>query len=258
MRHERTWKDVIADALRELGGEAHLSKITAIAKKDPKAETNTRIEEKVRQVVRAYKMFETVSEGSGVYRLVSDEMAKPLDEAKTTSGITDEIQGKLLFIGKANAFETFAPSDDCVKRKFAGHPLEHFVTVRDISENTRFRKTELETVSRIDVLWLVEEGEDLLPRYAFEIENSTKVVTGLNRLSVIPSWFRTRLVIVGKDESQKKRFDKHLNNPAFKSRSDHFRFKYFDEVRTLFNYSEAYDKARIANEKAMRAAGFYE
>jgi len=257
MSQSRTWKDVVADALAQLGGEAHLSKIIAIAKEDPKAAGNKHVVEKVRQVVRAFKIFETVKEGSGVYRLASDAAFKALTKPKTTSAITDEIQGKLLFIGKANDFETFAPSDDCSKRVFDGKPLGHLVTVRDISESTRFKKNELPHVTRIDVLWLSEEGDGLVPRYAFEIENSTKVMTGINRMSVIPLWFQTRLFIIGKDESQKKRFDKHINTPAYRSQAGRFAFKYFDEIRELFEYSKAYDSARSANDAAMKSAGLY-
>ena len=72
MKQERTWKDVVVDALQHYGGEAHLKEITAFAMRDPKAENNTKVREKVRQVVRAYSIFETLEEGSGRYRLISE------------------------------------------------------------------------------------------------------------------------------------------------------------------------------------------
>ncbi|HEU4596030.1 MAG TPA: hypothetical protein VFS10_12890, partial [Pyrinomonadaceae bacterium] len=252
------WKDVVSDALQELGGEASLKEITAIAQQDPKAQHNTKVREKIRQVVRSYKIFQTVEEGSGIYRLVSEGPTVKLDPKATTKSVTDEIQGKLLYIGRVNNYETFAPADDRVKRNFAGQRLENFVSVRDFSEHPRLKKDEIKIIERIDVLWLAEMEGDLLPRFAFEIENATKVLTGLNRLNVIPGWFPTRLFIIGEDESQRKRYDNHLNGPTFKTRAERFQFRYFDEVRELFNTSKAYDEARVINAAAMKAAGLSE
>jgi hypothetical protein len=258
LKQDRTWKDVVVDALRELGGEGNLKEIAAIAKRDPKAATNTKVREKVRQIVRQYRIFETDEEGSGIYRLASGASLKDLNKAATTKSVTDEIQGKLLYIGRTNNYETFAPADDCTKRKFAGRQLSHFVSVRDIFGIPRFKENELKTMARIDVLWLSEIEGDLLPRFAFEIENSTKVLTGLTRMSIIPRWFQTKLVIAGKDESQRRLYEDYLNRPTFKARADNFRFLLFDEVRNLFGYSEVFDKARAANETAMKAAGLSE
>jgi len=258
MKQDRTWKDVVVEALQKLGGEASLKDITAIAQQDPKAKFNTKVREKVRQVVRAYKIFEAVEEGSGVYRLNSEVLTTSLNQQAKTKDVTDEIQGKLLYIGRVNNYETFAPADDRAKRNFAGHKLEHFVSVRDLAAHPRFKEDEIKTIARIDVLWLAEIEGDLLPRFAFEIENSTKVLTGLNRLNTIPSWFPTRLFIVGQDARQKKRFDDYLGGSTFKARADRFRFKYFEEVRELFGISEAFDAARIANDVAMKAAGLHD
>ena len=255
MKQDRTWKDVVVEALQRLGGEASLKDIAAIAQQDPKARDNSKVREKVRQVVRSYKMFETAVERSGIYRLVPD-VPTSLDERASTKSITDEIQGKLLFIGRANNYETFAPADDRVKRQFAGHKLEDFVSIRDFAAYPRFKAEEIKVIGRIDVLWLSEVDGDLLPRYAFEIENSTKVITGLNRLNTIPRWFPTRLFIVGKNTNQKKRYDDYLNNLTFKTRADRFSFKYFDDVRELYKVSAMFDEARAANDAAMRAAGF--
>jgi hypothetical protein len=254
MKQDKTWKDVVVDALQQLGGEASLKDITAIAQKDPKAYRNSKVREKVRQVVRSYKIFETAVEGSGKYRLVPD-MPTSLNEQASTKSVTDEIQGKLLFIGRVNNYETFAPADDRVKRQFAGHRLEDFVSVRGFSAHPRLKAEEIKVIERIDVLWLSEVGNDLLPRFAFEVENSTKVLSGLNRLNTIPIWFPTRLFIVGESANQKKRYDDYLNNFTFKAHAERFGFKYFDDVRELFKVSDILDKARTANDAAMNAAG---
>lgn len=258
MKPDRTWKDVVVEALRRQGGEATLKEITEFALKDPKAKTNTKVREKIRQVVRVYSIFETVEERSGKYRLVSEEERADLARQAATKYVTNEIQGKLLYIGRVNNYETFAPAEDRSKRRFGGEKLEHLVTVRDLSSQRRFSTNELKAIGRIDVLWLRERDGELVPRFAFEVENSTRIIAGLNRLNMIPWWCQTRLVIVGEDEKQKQRYEGLLNNRTFKPYANRFEFKYFADVRKLFNTSAEFDQARDAHEKAVRDSGLFE
>ena len=258
MKQERTWKDVVVDALQHYGGEAHLKEITAFAMRDPKAENNTKVREKVRQVVRAYSIFETLEEGSGRYRLVSETTTADLARQATTKRITNEIQGKLLYIGRVNNYETFAPAEDRAKRQFAGEKLERLVTVRDLSSHRRFSEDEIRAIERIDVMWMRETDGDLIPSFAFEVENSTKVIAGLNRLNAIPRWFQTRLIIVGEDDKQRRRYDSYLNDRTFKPYANRFEFRYFEEIRRLFETSATFDEARATHEKAMKASGLFD
>jgi hypothetical protein len=255
MSQERTWKDVVVEALRHYGGEAHLKEITEFALRDPKAKTNTKVKEKVRQVVRAYSIFETLEEGSGRYRLIAETATADITRQATTKSITNEIQGKLLYIGRVNNYETFAPADDRSKRQFAGETLERLVTVRDLTSHPRLAEDEIRAIERIDVLWLREMEGDLIPRFAFEVENSTKVLTGLNRLNTIPRWFPTRLIIVGEDDRQKRRYDSYLRDKTFKPYASRFQFKYFEDIRSLFKTSATFDKARTIHEAEMKASG---
>jgi hypothetical protein len=257
MKDERTWKDVVVEALRYYGGEAHLKQITEFALRDPKAKTNTTVREKVRQVVRAYSIFETTEERSGIYRLIPEAVTADLAQQAMTKRITNEIQGKLLYIGRVNNYETFAPADDRSKRQFGGEKLERLVTVRDLSSHRRFSKEEIKVIERIDVLWLREMDGDLMPDYAFEVEHATKVLAGLSRLNTIPRWLHTRLVIVGEDDKQKKRYDSYLNDRTFRPHANRFDFKYFEDIRSLFETSAAFDKARAAHEKAMKTSGLF-
>ena len=138
MTTEITWKDVVADALQQLGGEAHLRQIIALALAHPKAAGNHNVDAKVRQVVRSYKIFEPIDAGSGNYRLLAplvlpivsapsaQQIALDLTQPQviqpeaiqpeaiqpktpTTKEITDTIQGQLLYIGQVYGFHTYAP-----------------------------------------------------------------------------------------------------------------------------------------------------
>lgn len=100
MTNDRTWKEVVAVALEQLGGEAHLDSITEIARTDSKAATNQRVAEKVRQVVRAFEIFQPVQGKSGVYRLSRPGNTHPTATGATSSlqTVTDEIQGMLMTV----------------------------------------------------------------------------------------------------------------------------------------------------------------
>jgi hypothetical protein len=63
-----TWGDVVAAALAQLGGEAHLKELTPLAELHPKAKGNKNVDAKVRQVVRRDARIEFTGT-AGVYRL---------------------------------------------------------------------------------------------------------------------------------------------------------------------------------------------
>lgn len=66
-----TWKEVVRNALTELGGQGHLSQINAVVRGHPKTRTNPTWKDTIRRVVRQYAIFEAVPPGrSGIYRLV--------------------------------------------------------------------------------------------------------------------------------------------------------------------------------------------
>jgi len=173
--------------------------------------------------------------------------------APTTKEITDEIQGKLLYIGRANNFETYAPADDQTKRVFDGKSLRELVTLQSgLDDVPRLNDEEKKIIKLIDVLWFREERGELIPQCAFEVEHSTDVLTGLQRLDTIHPLWQTQLFIVGRDEPKKARFDALMKSPTWKNQAQRFDFRFFNDVSTVFDYSSAYQQAREANETAMQ------
>jgi hypothetical protein len=72
MPQQVTWKQLVADALRELGGTASLKEITAKLKKDPRRPDTATWDATIRRVVRQYNIFEPLktAKGKAGYRLV--------------------------------------------------------------------------------------------------------------------------------------------------------------------------------------------
>ena len=127
-----TWKDIVADALRELGGEAHLSEINAKVKSHPKTKKNPTWKDTIRRVVRQYKIFVPVPpERSGVYRLVA--METPLPRSQNLDAADAEVnhgaaQGMLVALGNVYGYETFVPTHDQTIRKFQGKSVGDLVS----------------------------------------------------------------------------------------------------------------------------------
>jgi hypothetical protein len=260
----RIWKDVVLDALIQLGGQAHVSEITKIALKDPKAVNNQHVAKKVQQVVGTYSVFETVEEGTGIYRIVETALPSPVPaDLKLTVppivsvapySVTDEIQGMLLSIGKIYGYGVYAPANDRTMRKFNGEPLG---ALTDISTNLTsiVGPSKSAVVQRIDVLWFEEDEIDVYPAVGFEVEHTTPIHTGLNRLAEIPRRFKSKLYIVGDDEKDRNLFDNLLKQNVYQPLNTRIKFQTFDDVRSLYQNATAFDKARRDNEKAMHLFG---
>lgn len=253
------------EALTELGGQAHINDITRIALQDPKAAANQHVAKKVQQTVRVYSIFESVQDGSGVYRFanpspalappVSAAVATPLAQASIApQSVTDEIQGMLLSIGKIYGYGVYAPANDRTMRKFNGQPLS---ALTDIATDLKaiVGATKSAVVQRIDVLWFDEDEIDVFPAYGFEIEHTTLIHTGLNRLAEIPRRFNSRLFIVGDDAKDQTLFNNLLAQNVYKPLKSRFVFQTFDDVRNLYQAATTFEKAQRNNQQAMQSFG---
>ncbi|MBM4045480.1 MAG: hypothetical protein FJ279_10215, partial [Planctomycetes bacterium] len=189
MADELTWKDIVRDAIIELGGSAHLRQINEKIAGHPRTKTNPTWKDTIRRVVRQYSIFEPVPpHRSGIYRYVAPPpIPEPLPEPKPVEAADPhgEIQGMMLRLGHLYGYEVFAPSNDRTTRQFQGVPLSSLTTVStDLREVSTRNHRE---IARIDVVWFGEDDDGIFPCYAYEVEHTTKVRDSLSRLLKIPA-----------------------------------------------------------------------
>ena len=231
-----TWKDVVRDALLKLGGQGHLSEINKIVEGHPKTKTNPTWRDTIRRVVRQYKIFEPVSpERSGIYKVVEEISIRPeaqgfTKEPEINHGIA---QGMLVTLGKIYGYETYAPPHGQTIRSFLGKPLRDFVTVSDCTDI--FRGPNLSKIREIDSLWFDEDDYGLFPVYAFEVEETTRVKSSLDRLLKIPRRFPARFFVIGPSTKEKDLFERYINQTPFRDFKDRFLFKLYGELEELYN-----------------------
>jgi len=246
VRDQQTWESVVAGAIAELGGEAHLADINRTIEGHPKTATNPTWRDTVRRVVRQYNVFEPVPPlRSGVYRLRSAEpVSLQVVEPPQAGSVVDHgtAQGMLVTLGNIYGYSTFAPKTDQTTRRFQGRPLGDIVGLRDCT--SIFAGPNVAKIRQIDVLWLAEDDYGLFPVYAFEVEHTTQVRDGLDRLLKIPQRYDTRLFVVGPDENTRNLFDRLTHQVPFRSHIERFRFNTYEQLGRLYNAAVAHAQNR--------------
>ncbi|MBL7075524.1 hypothetical protein ISS37_09845 [candidate division KSB1 bacterium] len=246
MKEEKfTWKDIVRNALLELEGQGHLSEINEIVEGHPKTKTNPTWQDTIRRVVRQYKIFEPVPpERSGIYKVVEEISIKPESQCFTEKPEIDHgiAQGMLVTLGKTYGYETYVPPHDQTIRIFQGKPLRDFLTVSDCTDI--FRGPNLAKIREIDSLWFDEDDYGLFPVYAFEVEETTRVKSGLDRLLKIPRRFPARFFVVGPSTKEKDLFEQYINQTPFRDFRGRFNFRFYKELEELYNSALVHNDQR--------------
>ena len=232
-----TWKNIVADALSQLGGQGHLSQINEAVENNQAAiariASNPTWQATIRRVVRQYKIFRPL--GKGVYELLQEVPVKSEPQEFTEEPEIDHsiAQGMLATVGKLYGYETYVPPHDQTTRRFQDKPLGDFVSVSDCTDI--FKGPNLSKIREIDSLWFDEDDYGLFPVYAFEIEQTTKVKSGLDRLLKIPKRFTTQFFIIAPSAKEEDLFDRYVNQTPFRDFRDRFSFRLYEDLEELYN-----------------------
>jgi hypothetical protein len=206
-----------------IGRTGHLSEINKIVEGHPKTKTNPTWRDPIRRVVRQYKIFEPVPpERSGIYKVVEEVSIRPESQGFTEEPEIDHgiSQRMLVTLGRIYGYETYAPPHDQTIRSFQGKPLRDFVSVSDCTDI--FRCPNLSKIREIDSLWFDEDDYGLFPLYAFEVEETTMVKSGLDRLLKIPRRFPASFFVIGPSTKEKDLFNQYVNQTPFRNFKENF------------------------------------
>ncbi|NLO74285.1 MAG: hypothetical protein GX100_09300 [candidate division WS1 bacterium] len=193
-------------------------------------------------------MFEPVPPArSGVYRLVETEIPAP--QVQSMDGADEEVdhsiaQGMLVSLGRIYGYETFVPRFDQTTRHFQDEPLSNLVSVRDCA--SAFPSRNLSKIRQIDVLWFDEDEEGLFPVYAFEVEHTTRVRDGMDRLLKIPARYPAQLFVIGPGDREEQLFRQLLEQAPLRQFRHKFVFRRYDELERLYNLAAEHGTQRDA------------
>jgi len=238
-----TWKQLVAESLASLGGEAPLSALIEALHVHPLRPRTATWQATVRRVVRQYKVFEPFKTkgGRAAYRLLQESQV-PETGSVPFADAHGEVQGMLLQIGRICGYETFTNTTDRVTRRLQGESIAQFATVRNDAQS--LRGLPLERIRTIDVMWMAEDAEGLYPKIAFEVEESTKVKNGLIRLLRIPQRYHTLLYVIGKGQQEFGLFSRYIQDSPFREHSNRLCFRYYTDVKSFFSSGVEFAKNR--------------
>jgi hypothetical protein len=153
-----------------------------------------------------------------------EEAESDLEESNEISA-HEEAELLLLKIGRLLGYDTYTPDKN---KQAYGELLSDYVNIDKIP--TRFLGPDIEKIVReIDVIWF----EDEVPKYAFEVEHTTKFGSGFQRLcQLVP--LNAKLFIVSSAKNSYL-FDKFISTDPYYKYSSNFKFKDYKKVEKYFS-----------------------
>lgn len=106
------------------------------------------------------------------------------------------LQGRLIEIGNIRGFKTFCPDKS---RKFNEKKLEELTSLKSCP-NLQFSNYDL--LKQIDVIWFKSRGNNYIPEYAFEVEITTGVWSGVGRMTTLLDYANVGLYIISNDSKK--------------------------------------------------------
>ena len=98
----------------------------------------------------------------------------------------------------------------------------------------------MNTVKEIDVIWF---GDDENPKLCFEVEHTTDIVHGLNRLIQLQGFY-AQFFIVAPEERRAKFLALVTKRYPYKKFSNRFRFISYDKLAQLYELALPFHKLK--------------
>jgi hypothetical protein len=150
---------------------------------------------------------------------VENEKPKTIEES-----LHSVLQGRLLEIGNIRGYQTYCPDKS---RKFNEKSLEEISTLKSCPE---LQFSDYDLLRQIDVIWFKPRGNNFIPEYAFEVELSTGVWSGVGRMATLMDYSNVSLYVIANDS---KKYNQVIN--SFTEYKDRYKFIASDLVGELYS-----------------------
>ncbi|MDP2424096.1 MAG: hypothetical protein Q8M23_07100 [Bacteroidales bacterium] len=147
------------------------------------------------------------------------------EEAKNSveESLHSVLQGRLIEIGNIRGFQTYCPDKS---RKFNEKKLDEIATLKTCPE---LQFSDFNLLRQIDVLWFKPKGNNFIPEYAFEVELSTGVWSGVGRMATLIDYANVGLYVIANDA---KKFNQVIS--SFHEISSRYKFVPNDLLGDLY------------------------
>jgi hypothetical protein len=173
-------------------------------------------------VKRIIDRFDTIGKFLDYYSKESSSIPTEL-EARAEITAHHEASSLLLRIGRMLGYTTYTP--DRSKEAY-GEKLETYTDIDKVP--TRFLGELVPIIREIDVIWF----KDDVPKFAFEVEHTTKFGAGFQRLFQLNP-LSVKLFIVSA-EKNRNLFDKFIETDPYYRHRDSFHFRNYRQLEEYF------------------------
>lgn len=157
--------------------------------------------------------------------LLSPPIFEENEKPKTVEeSLHSVLQGRLLEIGNIRGYQTFCPDKS---KKFNDRNLDEIATLRTCPE---LQFSDYELLRQIDVIWFKPRGNNFIPEYAFEVELSTGVWSGVGRMATLMDYSNVGLYVIANDS---KKYSQVIN--SFTEYQNRYKFIANDLVGELYS-----------------------
>lgn len=134
------------------------------------------------------------------------------------------VQGRLLEIGNIRGYQTYCPDKS---KRFNENKLEEISSLKSCPE---LQFSDYTLLRQIDVIWFKNRGTNFIPEFAFEVELSTGVWSGVGRMATLLDYSNVGLYVISND---KKKFRQVIN--SFSEHKDRYRFVENEALGLLYS-----------------------
>ena len=125
--------------------------------------------------------------------LLSPPLIKDEEKNTVEKSLHSVMQGRLIEIGNIRGYDTYCPNKSW---KFNDVKLEELTTLKTCPQ---LQFADYNLLRNIDVLWFRAKGSNFIPEYAFEVEISTGVWSGVGRMATLIDYVNVGLYIISND-----------------------------------------------------------
>jgi hypothetical protein len=166
-------------------------------------------------------------------------------EQKNEKTAHSEAQMYILKIGRMLGYDTYSPNKSNI---VDAEPLSKYISLEKLPTRYFGDINVIKLVSQIDVIWFKDEK----PVVAFEVENTTKIGSGLQRLFPLTDYDCKLFVVApGKDDKDLDLFEKYINNAPYFTKKKNFIFRTYKQLENWFtavSENSAITKTFLADE----------
>jgi len=129
-------------------------------------------------------------------------LAPPIQTEETKNSVEESLhsilQGRLIEIGNIRGYQTYCPN----KSKVFNEKKLSEITTLETCPQLQFSDYNL--LRQIDVLWFKNRGSNFIPEYAFEVELSTGVWSGVGRMATLLDYKNVGCYVISNDAKKYK------------------------------------------------------